>query len=465
MAEHDDGLVVSKTSTVVIEGHTVSLAPGGSSSTTPSTLTVMCGMAADAANTATGAALSVSSTVTDAISSMTSYASNVGGVLGTNISNAAAALETQSNKILAGAHSYFNQAISHVKDSEALKSATDFMSSVDFPDLGSGITDMASMAQQGLSATLGDLGSAASVMQEAGKVFNVADMATFGVAGGLVTSLISNKLANYSGLNAELGHAGVPISEINDPAFIPQINNALSKIVDPTILSDVTSHFGLTSGSFSSLADLTNINNFNIPGADSLIGGFAGLSTKLGDLGASFSDATGAADMLNNLSLPSIPALSDYAPSLSELADKLNPCIEKSTGTSTSGVGPPSIDDFMSTVNGNSITDSFKAAIDAGTGITQGMVDDLNTHLSYVDDLFDKAGMSLSDPTPTPKLASMMSFATSLHDHGTDPITSACLAKLSNPDSISGQAVISSLAEGKNKALMAANGISPLKFG
>lgn len=462
MAEHDDGLVVSKTSTVSIEGLKVSLAPGGSIS--PSTITVMCGMAANAAATATGAALSISSSVTDAVSSMSDYAASVGGVLGTNISSAAAALEDQANKVLGGMSGFFNQAMSHVTDCEAIKSVTDFMSDVDFPDLGSGITDMASMAEHGLSATLGSLSAASSVMQEVGKVYNVADMATFGAAGGLVSSLVSNKLANHSGLIDELGHAGVDINQINDPAFLPQINNALAKITDPLILNDITSHFGLSGSSISNLADLTNLDKFNIPDASSLVGGLSGLSSKLGDLGASFSNPLAAADMLGGMELPSIPLLSDYAPSLSELADKLNPCIEKTTGTGTSGLGIPSIDDFMSTVNGNAITDSFKAAFDAGTGITQGMVDELNTHLDYVSDLYDKAGMDLANP-PVPKLASIAAFASSLHTHGANPVASACLAKLSNPDSISGQAVISSLAEGKNKALMAVNGISPIKFG
>jgi hypothetical protein len=88
----------------------------------------------------------------------------------------------------------------------------------------------------------------------------------------------------------------------------------------------------------------------------------------------------------------------------------------------------------------------------------------MRAHLDYVSDLFDKAGMSLSDPMPAPNLGSIGAFASSLHDHGEDPVTAACLAKLANPSSIAGQAVQNCLAEGKNKALMMANGISMIKF-
>lgn len=491
MAEHDDGLVVSKTSSVSIEGLKVSLAPGGS--TSPSTLVVMCGMAADAANTATGTALSISSTVTAATSAVSSGIGQIssaiaeyGNVLSSkynatiassltalnaNLSAANSALTTQTSRIMGGMHSFFNQAITHVKDSAAMHTITDTMSSLDFPDLGTGITDMASMSQHGLSATLGSLPVASNVMKEAGKVFDVGNMATFGTAGGLVASLMANKLGNYTGIVAELGHQGVDMSQIHDPSFAPQVQNALSKITDQSILDSVSSHFGVTAGSFSSLADFTDISKFNIPDSDKLVGGFAGLSNKMSDLGATFANPDAAANMLSGLELPNVPKLASYAPSLPALAEKLNPCIQKSTGTNQDGSGPPGIDDFMSSVNGHPSIDAFgsidfagiaatgsQTAIDAASKIT----DACKAHLDYVGGLFDKAGMSLSDPPPPPKLASIGAFASSLHDHGADPITSACLAKLANPTSIAGQAVHNCLAEGKNKALMMANGISPI---
>jgi hypothetical protein len=486
MAEHDDGLVVSKTSTVSIEGLKVSLAPGGS--TSPSTLVVMCGMAEDAANTATGAALSISSAVTDVTSAINDGIAELATTLGDyanvasheyndtistlayTIKSTEEALAAQTSKIMGGMHSYFNQAITHVKESAALKSITDTMSSVDFPDLGSGITDMASMAQHGLSATLGHLPAASAVMTEAGKVFDVSNMATFGTAGGLVASLMANKLGNHTGIVTALGRQGVDMSQIHDPSFAPQVQKALSNITDTSILTTVSSHFGTTTGSFASLADFTNISKFNIPDSDKLVGGFAGLSSKMSDLGASFATPGAASAMLNNLELPKLPALESYAPSLPALAEKLNPCLEKSTGTNKDGSGPPKIDDFMSTVNGHPAIDDFAkidfaglaigdpAVIDAATKVT----DACKAHLDYVGGLFDKAGMSLSDPMPTPKLASIGAFASSLHDHGADPVTAACLAKLANPSSIAGQAVQNCLAEGKNKALMLANGISPI---
>jgi hypothetical protein len=67
-----------------------------------------------------------------------------------------------------------------------------------------------------------------------------------------------------------------------------------------------------------------------------------------------------------------------------------------------------------------------------------------------------------------PSLGSAMSFATNLHKIGADTsgsgITDA-LKNMANTASASGDAIKASLAEGKNKALMMAQGIAPLKFG
>jgi hypothetical protein len=455
MAEHDDGLVVSKASTVQAEGLPVTLGPGGSSSITPATLVVMCGMK-------NGTALQVPAVVTESIGALNDFAASIASTqaeLAANIQAAATALEAQTSKIMSGMASYFNQAMSHVADSEAIKSVTSFMNEVDFPDLGSGIKDMASLADQGLSNALGSLSSAASVMESAGKVFDVSNMATFGTSGGLVESVISNKLANYSGLNIQLESAGVDLTQIHDPSYKSQIDSALSNITDPGILDTVTDQYGLPSGSISSLHDLTDVTKLAGDAAAGLTGGISGLAGKLSDLGASFTSPTAASDMLKGLDMPSVPALASAAPSLPALASNLNPCMQDMTG------GFPSIGDFMSTVIGNPLIEGFKAAAATAEGITQSMIDELHAQMDNVSNLFDKAGMSLSDPAPPLSLSTNMAFSTSLLKHGTDSLASDVIGKLANTSNAAGQAVVASLSEGKNRALMAANGISPIKFG
>ena len=60
-----------------------------------------------------------------------------------------------------------------------------------------------------------------------------------------------------------------------------------------------------------------------------------------------------------------------------------------------------------------------------------------------------------------------MNFATSLHKIGADTSGSGItdvLHSLAVPNSAEGDSIRASLAEGKNKALMLANGIKPLNF-
>ena len=57
-----------------------------------------------------------------------------------------------------------------------------------------------------------------------------------------------------------------------------------------------------------------------------------------------------------------------------------------------------------------------------------------------------------------------MNFATSLHKFGTDSELSGLLGNMAVPGSQYGDAIKASLAEGKNKALMAVHGIKPLSF-
>lgn len=96
--------------------------------------------------------------------------------------------------------------------------------------------------------------------------------------------------------------------------------------------------------------------------------------------------------------------------------------------------------------------------------VTPAALSALTSSITNAQNLFQKAGIDLDTP-PTINANAIKSFAAGLHKIGTDA-TSGARELLSNmaTDDHFGQAIKASLAEGKNKALMAANGISPLSF-
>lgn len=428
---------------------------------TPSTLVVINGIK-------DGTALRVSPTITGAINAMTTWTTshtqpywnwaNTNPTLSSNLSSDIVALNLLNSNILTGICGYFGQALSHVSMSTDMKSSTNFMSNVNYSDLGSGITDISSLADQGLTQSLGSIPVAIEILQNAGKIFDVGSMSTFGTSGGLVTSMIANKLANFSGLTAELGHAGVDITQINDPSFAPQINNALSQVTDPTILNSVISQYGLTK-TIASLKDLLNIQYYST-NYTQLTGGFLNLSNKLTDLGTTFSTIEDAVNLLNNLSIPSVPNLTSASSTLSTLANSTQANLTILTGTGTGYSGMPSISDFMSTITAN----TFIATFTTDTPPTTSMINQLTAQINYVNDLFDKAGVDFAEPPPM-KLSAISGFAQSLQQYGTDSITSTVITDIANIANSYGEAIISCLAEGKNNQVMVQNGITPLKFG
>jgi hypothetical protein len=432
---------------------------------TPSTLVVINGIKA-------GTALRVSPTITGAINAMTYWTTgstthdpvawawgNSNPTLSSNLSSNIAALDSLNNNIKTGICGYFGMALGHISTANEMKSSTDFMANVSYSDLGSGITDISSLADQGLTQSLGSIPVAIEILQNAGKVFDVGSMSTFGTSGGLVTSMITNKMANFSGLTAELGHAGVDTTQINDPSFAPQINNALAKITDPTILNSVISQYGLTK-TIISLKDLLNIQYYSTNYAQ-LTGGFLNLSNKLTDLGTTFSTIEDAVTLLNSLSIPSVPNLAIASSTLSTLANSTQASMVNLTGTGTGYSGMPSITDFMSTITAN----TFIATFTTDSPPTASMVSQLNVQINYVTDLFTKAGVVDFAEPPLMKLSVIAGFAQSLQQYGTDAIASAVITDIANIANSSGDAVISCLAEGKNNQIMVQNGIIPLKFG
>ena len=274
-------------------------------------------------------------------------------------------------------------------------------------------------------------------------------MESFGLPGGLVSSTMTNKLANYAGVNAQLSQYGVDPNQLNDSRFYPQIINALRTITDQTILDTVTDHYGLGRGSITNLADLLNINLYT-KNATQIHGGFQRISTKMTDLGVKFKKVADAVAMLTNISTPNVSNLAVTTDRLSSFANLILPNITNMTG------GNPTIYDFFSTITSNAFINSFSTTIPS-----QGMVDQLTTQINHVNSLFSMIGVQLNQPVPVLTLVGANGFVGRLYNCDID--TANVILDLTT-SSVSGQAIEACLVEGNNISNMAINGIAPLKF-
>lgn len=462
-----DKIVAAKSATVITENLKVALATGGGGSITPSTVTAMIGIQS-------GSALQLAPNVTAAMTALSTKAASLDYPANVQAASALSNLTSLQSKILpSGNHgafgSFLSQAQSHIGDSIELTKATNFMSTTSFSDLGSGITNMSSMTTQGLNGSLGSLTSAAAAMTAAGPVFDTTNMSTFGTGAGLVSKLNSAKLANETGLNAALAQNGVDTKRLTDPVYADSINATLSSIKDPATIASVNSTLGINPpGQINSLADLTDINKLAKPSDISgLTGGLTGMGTKFADLGASFKTPDAATNMLTSLKVPSTPTLDAAAPDLASFMGGQKSSIAAMTGVGvgtsplTGPLGVPSITDFTHAVSGGPEIDAL-----AGGKIDVSSIQALSDATTKSTNLFSTAGIDLTSPPPA-GLSTSMNFATSLHKFGADTSGSGISDVLGNmavPGSQAGDAIKASLAEGKNKALMALNGIKPLNF-
>ena len=397
-------------------------------------------------------ALQVSPVITNAINSMNSYSSSISGsnpTLSANLTTVASSLSIQSNVILSGFTSFIGQVLSHISTLQTITNSVNFVSNIQYTDLGSGITDISSLSDQGLSETLGNLLVVAEVIKNASKVYDITHMESFGLPGGLVSSTMTNKLANYAGVNAQLYQFGVDPAQLNDQRFYPQIINALRTITDQTILDTVTDHYGLVRGSITNLADLLNINLYT-KNAIQINGGFQGISTKMTDLGVKFKKVADAVDMFTNISMPNVSSLVVTTEKLSSFANLVLPNITGMTG------GNPTIYDFFSTITSNAFINTFST-----TTPSQGMVDQLSTQINHVNSLFSMIGIQLNQPVPVLTLVGANGFVGRLYNCDID--TANVILDLTT-SSVSGQAIDACLVEGNNISNMAINGIAPLKF-
>jgi hypothetical protein len=321
------------------------------------------------------------------------------------------------------------------------------------------------MATHGLDGALGDLGNVSKAFTAAGPVFDLKDMSKFGTSAGLIDKLNSVKLGNASGINGAIAGAGLDLSM---PEHTAQVDKIMGTITDPKVISTVTEQLGISpGGKIENLKDLTDLSKLAPSGSGltaANLPDMSAMASKFSDMGAKFTSPEAAASMCSAIEIPSIPNLEAAVPSLSGLMSSMSSNISSmiSGGLPITG-SVPSMTDFMQHVSGGPAIDAFNSA-----SIDISSINALNTSITQTSSAFNNIGIDISTAPPKLGLGGAMGFATSLHKIGADTSGSGItdtLKNMANTASASGDAIKASLAEGKNKALMMAQGIAPLKFG
>jgi hypothetical protein len=250
-----NNLVTSKAGSVVAEGLKLTLATPAAS-LTPSTITAMVGIHSGQALQMAPDVTAVTGLLSSHATMLANNAAFIPGVSGPGGSGAAALASLsalQSQMMPSGNHaalgSLLNQAQAHIADATDLLNTTNFISTTSFGDFGSGITNMSSMLDQGLTGKLGSLSAAGAALTSAGSMFDGIDPKNIGSPAGLVQALNANKLGNATGLNAKLEAAGVDLNNLESPEYADKIAQVTSSIKDPAILKTVASQFGRPLGS------------------------------------------------------------------------------------------------------------------------------------------------------------------------------------------------------------------------
>ena len=266
--EHDINLVTDQCSTVIAENKRVTIGTS-KASITPATMQAMVGIK-------NGTALRVHPNVTATISALTSEAS-ANTALSAQASSVLSKLTSaQSDLLPSGNHASFGQTLQmaqgHCNDAKDLQQAQDFLIDKDYPDFGSGINNMSSMADRGLTNQLGDLNAAGKAMSSTGSMFNGISVDKIGTPGGMVESLNKNKLGNASGVNAKLLSSGVDLNDLHNPIYSDKISQSLSSIDDPTTVNVVAEQYGINS-TFKDIPAATGSDLSLYTGASNLVGG------------------------------------------------------------------------------------------------------------------------------------------------------------------------------------------------
>jgi hypothetical protein len=232
---------LSKAVSVVTEGQYNAVGESATS-LSPATITAMVGMSK-------GQALSISSSVTKAMSALSSvppsdpnYAAAQGAL--TNLTT------LQNNIFNPADHGSFGSIVGqvqgHIETSHNLINTSNFLSNSSYSDFGTGINNLGSMADRGLTNTLGSLPGAGKAIESTGTMFNGISAEKFGSPVGIVQSLQNNKLANATGLNQKLVDAGVDLNNLDDPVYKDQISQVLGSVNNPAAINTTAEQMNIT---------------------------------------------------------------------------------------------------------------------------------------------------------------------------------------------------------------------------
>lgn len=238
---------------------------------------------------------------------------------------------------------------------------------------------------------------------------------------------------------------------------------------------------------------------------------YSDMGQKLGGMGASFQDPNSGARMFESMGLPPADEISDYNAPTSPGVSMGGLQINTMTGEGTGLAGLPTTRDFFPACAGTPEIADLNASLDADFASAD--ISSVNSQISNAQSLMDKSGIDLDNP-PAKNLGHTMTFGTNLHRYGADDLnnptnttafganqapgvvrggvasldgidafgksttdlvntdlqsgfmgTGDVLRDMANTSNKYGQSITASLAEGKNKAVMQANGILPLNFG
>ena len=269
----DDIIASARSMTTVADGQYVAIGTP-KAALTPATLTAMVGMAQG-----NGAAIDIAPKVTEAMTKLQTVASS--GTYPANV-NAQAALNTLTtiqsklfNKDdVGGFGAIVGKVQSHISNSNDVLNTTNFLKDSSYSDFGSGITDMSSMGDRGMTNVFGSLPGAGKAMSSFGTMFNGIDVKRFGTPSGLVESLQNNKLANATGVNQKLADAGVDLNDIHNPVYADKISSVLTNIKDPAAINTSADQFGINNP-FAGLPSYTGSDSSLYKTPDFLTGGSA----------------------------------------------------------------------------------------------------------------------------------------------------------------------------------------------
>jgi hypothetical protein len=240
----DDIIASARSMTTVADGQYVAIGTP-KAAITPATLTAMVGMAQGG-----GAAIDIAPKVNEAMTKLQTVASGTDYPANVNAQAALNTLTTIQGKLFnkddaGGFGAIVGKVQSHISNSNDVLNSTNFLKDSNYSDFGSGITDMSSMGDRGMTNVFGSLPGAGKAMSSFGTMFNGIDVKRFGTPSGLVESLQKNKLANATGVNQKLADAGVDLNDIHNPVYTDKISSVLTNIKDPAAINTTADQFGI----------------------------------------------------------------------------------------------------------------------------------------------------------------------------------------------------------------------------